>query len=254
MTYVNPLQAKWAAGTPTFSGWLTSGEPLIAEYMAGCGYDEVLADLQHGAVEIGHLPGLFGAIESRCKAPAARVAANDFTMIGRVLDMGALSVVVPMVESREEAAAAVAACRYPPVGRRSMGPLRPMVSMKSEEPADLGRVACLVQVETATGLANVDAIATTPGLDGIFIGPSDLALSLGLFEFTRDAEQQTAHAAAIGHILASCQRAGIVAAIITPDGERARQYVAAGFRHVAVTSDLTLIADGGVRELRIAST
>ena len=111
MTYVNPLRATWSAGRPTFSAWLSSGEPLIGEYLAGCGYDEVLADLQHGAIEIGHLPALFQAIESRGRAPAARVAANDYTLIGRVLDMGALAIVVPMVESGEEAAAAVAAER-----------------------------------------------------------------------------------------------------------------------------------------------
>jgi 4-hydroxy-2-oxoheptanedioate aldolase len=252
MPFVNPLRAKWNAGEPTFSAWLSSGEPLIAEYLAGCGYDEVVADLQHGAIEVGHLPALFQAIESRHRAPAARVATNDYTQIGRVLDMGALNVVVPLVETREEAARAVSAFRYPPLGARSMGPLRSMITMASVDPEDLGQVTCLVQVETAKGLANVDAIASTPGLDGIFIGPSDLALSMGLFDIDQDKAQQAAHAVAIQQIVESCQRHGIVPAIITANGAGARKRLAEGFRHIAVTSDLSLIGEGGAHELAVA--
>jgi 4-hydroxy-2-oxoheptanedioate aldolase len=251
MTYVNPLRAAWSAGRPTFSAWLSSGEPLIGEYLAGCGYDEVLADLQHGAIETGHLPALFQAIESRGRAPAARVAANDYTLIGRVLDMGALAIVVPMVESGEEAANAVAACRYPPTGRRSMGPLRSMVTMASTRADDLAQVVCLVQVETARGLANVDAIAATPGLDGIFIGPSDLGLSMGLADTDRSPAEEASHAAAIIRIVEACQHHGIIPAIITANGEGAKRRLAQGFRHIAMTSDLSLIAEGGTRELAV---
>ena len=181
MAYVNPILERWREGGVVYSGWVSSGEPLTANWLAAAGFDEVLADLQHGAVEVGHLPALFAAIEARGVAPAARVPANDPTVIGRVLDMGALSVMVPMVESRAEAEAAVAACRFAPAGRRSMGPLRPMTTFGTEDPAELSKVACVVQIETADGLANVDAIASTPGLDAMFIGPGDLSLSLGLY-------------------------------------------------------------------------
>jgi 4-hydroxy-2-oxoheptanedioate aldolase len=252
MTFVNPLRAKWSAGQPTFGAWLSSGEPIIAEYLAGCGYDEVVADLQHGAIDPVHLPALFQAIESRHSAPAARVAANDYTQIGRVLDMGALNVIVPMVETADEAARAVTACRYPPAGTRSMGPLRSMITMGSFDPVDLGQVTCLVQVETARGLANVDAIAATPGLDGIYIGPSDLGLSMGLFEIDHDPAQQVTHARAIEQIVESCQRHGIVPAIITANGAGTRKRLAQGFRHITVTSDLALIGEGGARELAVA--
>ena len=253
MTFVNPLRAKWAAGQPTFSAWLSSGEPIIAEYLAGAGYDDVVADLQHGAIEVFHLPALFQAIESRHRAPAARVAANDYTQIGRVLDMGALNVIVPMVESREEAARAVSACRFPPDGTRSMGPLRSMITMGSFDPVDLGQVTCLVQVETAKGLANVDEIASTPGLDGIFIGPSDLGLTMGLFDIDHDPAQQAAHANAIAQIVEACQRHGIIPAIITGNGAGARKRLAQGFRHIAMVSDLSLIGEGGARELAVAN-
>ncbi len=250
MAFVNPLLERWAAGGAVYSAWVTSGEPLIAGFLAGCGFDEVLVDLQHGAVEIGHLPGAFGAIEARGVAPAARVPVNDATLIGRVLDLGALSVMVPLVETPEQAAAAVAACRFPPLGRRSMGPIRAMTAMGSARPADLNQVACIVQVETALGLRNVDAIAATPGLTGIFIGPSDLAISLGLDE--EDPAVQPQRAAAHATILAAAQRRGIVAGIITNDGTEAAAYLEQGFRLVALTADIALIMQGGTRELAAA--
>ena len=250
MAFVNPLLERWAAGGVVYSGWVSSGEPLIAGFLAGCGFDEVLVDLQHGAVEIGHLPGAFAAIEARGVAPAARVPVNDAMLIGRVLDLGALSVMVPLVETPEEAARAVAACRFPPLGRRSMGPIRAMTTMGSWLPADLNQVACIVQVETALGLRNADAIAATSGLTGIFIGPSDLALSLGLDEADPAAQpaREEAHAA----VLAATQRRGIVAGIITSNGIEAAQRLEQGFRLVALTADITLIMDGGARELAAA--
>jgi 4-hydroxy-2-oxoheptanedioate aldolase len=248
--FVNPLLARWKSGGAVYSGWVSSGEPLIAGFLAGCGFDEVLVDLQHGAVEIGHLPAAFAAIEARGVAPAARVPFNDPTLIGRVLDLGALSVMVPLVETREEAARAVAACRFPPLGRRSMGPIRAMTSMGSDRPADLNEVACIVQVETALGLQNVDAIASTPGLTGIFIGPSDLAISLGLDE--TDPSVQPRRAEVHAHILAAAQRHGIVCGIITSNGTEAAGYLGQGFRLVALTSDIALIIDGGKAELAAA--
>lgn len=250
MGFVNPLLERWAGGEVVYSGWVSSGEPLIAGFLAGCGFDEVLVDLQHGAVELGDLPNAFAAIEARGVAPAARVPVNDPMLIGRVLDLGALSVMVPLVETPEEAARAVAACRFPPLGRRSMGPIRAMTSMASDRPADLNQVACIVQVETALGLRNVDAIAATAGLTGIFIGPSDLALSLGLNELDPAAQpaRETAHAT----ILAACQRRGIVTGIITSNGREAAARLEQGFRLVALTSDIALIMDGGAHELAVA--
>jgi 4-hydroxy-2-oxoheptanedioate aldolase len=253
VAFVNPILERWRNGGVVYSAWVSSGEPLTANWLAAAGFDEVLADLQHGAVEVGHLPALFAAIEARGVAPAARVPANETTIIGRVLDMGALSVMVPMVESREEAEAAVAACRFAPTGRRSMGPLRPMTTFGTEDPAELSKVACVVQIETARGLANADAIASTPGLDAVFVGPGDLSLSLGLYEPGVGEDERTeAREAATAEILAACQRAGIVAGIITPHGAAARLRIEQGFRLVGLTSDLSLLIEGGARELAAA--
>jgi len=250
MAFVNPILERWRRGEPVYSGWVSSGEPLIASFLGTAPFDEILADMQHGTVEVGHLPALFAAIEARGIAPAARVRANDTALIGRVLDLGALSVMVPMVESGEEARRAVAACRYAPGGSRSLGPLRAMTTMASEDPAELAKVACVVQVETARGLANVDEIAATPGLDAIFIGPGDLALSLGLYAAGVAADERTRRLeAAQAEILAATQRHAIVAGIITANGTQARARVEQGFRLVGLTSDLGLLMDGGALEL-----
>jgi 4-hydroxy-2-oxoheptanedioate aldolase len=232
------------------SGWVSSGEPLIASFLAACGYDEVLVDLQHGAVEIGDLQDVFAAIEARGVAATVRVPTNDPTTIGRVLDLGALSVMVPLVETREEAARAVAACKFPPHGRRSYGPLRAMTTMATESPNELNNVAIIVQVETALGLKNVDEIATTPGLTGIFIGPADLAISMGLD--WDDPSTEAARAASQQAVLDACRRANIVPGIITPNGTIAAQRIRQGFRLIGVTSDISLIADGGAEQLRTA--
>lgn len=250
MAFVNPLLERWRRDETVYSGWVSSGEPLIASFLGTSPFDEILADMQHGAVEVGHLPALFAAIEARGIAPAARVRTNDTALIGRVLDLGALSVMVPMVESGEEARRAVAACRYAPDGTRSLGPLRAMTTMASDDPAELAKVACVVQVETARGLANVDEIAATPGLDAIFIGPGDLALSLGLYAAGVAADERTRRLeAAQAEILAATQRHGIVAGIITANGTQARARVEQGFRLVGLTSDLGLLMDGGALEL-----
>jgi len=250
VTFTNPLLDRWANGGVVCSAWVTSGEPLTASFLASCGFDEVIVDLQHGAVEVGHLPALFAAIEARGVAPAVRVPTNNAATIGRVLDLGALSVMVPLVETAEEAARAVAASRYAPLGRRSMGPLRAMTSMGSEDPDDLSRVAIFVQIETALGLQNAAAIAATPGLTGVFIGPADLSISLGLAGPGGEAlaGREAAHAS----ILATCQKAGIVPGFITGNGTDGARRIEQGFRYLTVTADLDLIVTGGARELAAA--
>jgi 4-hydroxy-2-oxoheptanedioate aldolase len=250
---VNPLLATWSAGEPTYGGWVSTSEPLAAEYLAAAGFDEVTADQQHGAINLTTLPGLFAAIEARGVTPVTRVPALDPHAISTSLDMGALAVIVPMVETAEEAAVLVSACRYPPIGIRSAGPTRAIYRMGLDL-SDLGRVAAVAMVETKRGLENVEAIAATPGLDGIYVGPGDLAISLGLpvLPDHRTADQARVHAAAIQRILRACQSAGIVAGIYAGTGAAARRHIDQGFRMVTVAWDAGLLEDGGRAELAIA--
>jgi 4-hydroxy-2-oxoheptanedioate aldolase len=196
------LRARLAAGGPAIGLWAAIPSPLTAEAVALAGPDYVVADQQHGALEPTTLMAMLQAIAGAGSAPLVRVARNEPFAIGQALDLGAQGVIVPMVESGEEAARAVAACRYAPEGIRSFGALR----------AGAGeRPLCLVMIETRAGLENAAGIAATPGLDGIYIGPSDLALSLGLQPTVRLEHPPVLEALAVIH--AACADAGIVAGV-----------------------------------------
>ena len=159
--------------------------------------------------------------------------------------------IVPLVNNAEEAARAVAACRYPPQGVRSYGPVRAGEVVGSKDPDDLAdEVLCLVMVEMREGLDNVEEISATPGLDGIYIGPSDLALSLGLAPTLEITEK--AHVEAVGRIREACQRHDIICGIHCGSGEWARKHAEAGFEMVTVTMDTKLLTEAARRELEVA--
>lgn len=253
MTYQNPLKAIWSSGRASYGGWTGSPDPIVAEWIASCGFDEVLVDQQHGAIEPNQLGAIFTGIAARGVIPITRVPANDPAAIGKSLDLGALAIVVPMVNSSEEAARVVRACRFPPHGTRSFGPIRAHFDL-GEETEELESPAIIVMVETADGLRNVDEIAATPGVDAIYVGPADLAIGLGLpwNRSKRSAEQAARHAEAVETIRKACNRHGIVAGMNCSAGEVARGYVEQGFRMVTVTVDADMIPRDGMRELAVA--
>src|SRR5260221_9478337 len=248
MPFQNPLLAAWRAGRPTLGLWSSTANPALGEYAATVDPDFILWDQQHGLVTDADLAQCFRALLGRGASPLARVAANDLTLIGRALDAGAYGVVVPLVNTAKEAAAAARACRYPPDGERSFGPNRVALVMGGLDPKKLGEVACIVMVETATGLANVEAIARTPGVDAILVGPSDLALGLGLAPDDRGAK----HAEAVKHVADVCRAAGIAAGIVLGDGATAKRHIDLGFQFINVATDLGLIMGGLTHELAVA--
>jgi len=248
MAFANPLLAAWRAGKPTFGFWSSTANPGLSEYAATTGVDWILWDQQHGQVADPDLAGVFRTCLGQSVVPLARVGANDALLIGRALDAGAFGVVVPLVNTAEEAARAVSACRYPPDGTRSFGPNRVTLAMGSLEPAVIQDVACIVMIETAQGLANAEAIAATRGVDGILIGPSDLALGLGLHPTDRG----RTHADAVVHILAACRASGVAAGIVLVDGTTARAHADMGFQFISCATDIGLIVSGLTRELAIA--
>jgi 4-hydroxy-2-oxoheptanedioate aldolase len=254
MTSVNPLLALWRSGRPSLGGWLTTADPQIAEYLAAGGFDEICVDQQHGLADGSTLAGVFRAIEVHGIAPTTRVPANDFAAIGKALDLGAVAIVVPMVGSAAEAAAAADACHYPPRGRRSVGPLRGPFVRASDRLDALDEAACVVMIETAEGVANVDAIAATPGVDAIYIGPGDLALGLGLSAWPSDwtADEARVHADAVEEIRAACVRHGVAPGIHTGDGATARGYLEQGFLMVTVANELGLITLGAKEHMALA--
>lgn len=253
MAFVNPLLARWADGKATYGGWVSTSEPLIAEFLAAAGFDEICADQQHGSIDMHTLPAVFAAIAAHGVVPTTRVAANDPMAIGKSLDMGALAVIVPMVNTADEAAALVAACRYPPAGVRSIGPTRAIFSIGLDL-ADLARVAAIAMIETAEGLANVAEIARTPGLDALYIGPGDLAIALALplVPAHRTRNEQRTLDDAIERIRLAAESAHIVAGMYVGSGAEASRLVARGFRMVTVAWDAGLLEDGGRAELAAA--
>ena len=254
MTYENPLKKIWRSGRASYGGWVSTADPAIAEWIASCGFDEVLVDQQHGTVEPSQLGAVFTAISAQGAIPITRVAAHDAAAIGKSLDLGAQAVVIPMVNSAEEAAKAVAASRFPPHGVRSMGPIRAHLVFGTDDIEDLESPAVIVMVETAAGLANCDAIAATPGVDAIYVGPADLSIAIGVpfVRSKRTPEQAALHARAVETVRQACERNGIVAGMNCPTGEIARGYVEAGFRMVTVTADADMIPRDGMRELAAA--
>jgi 4-hydroxy-2-oxoheptanedioate aldolase len=248
MAFENPLLAAWRAGKPTLGLWCSTANPALGEYAASVKPDFILWDQQHGLVTDADLAQCFRGLLGSGVAPVARVAANDLTLIGRALDAGSYGVVVPLVNTAAEAAAAARACRYPPVGERSFGPNRVALVMGGLDPKKLGEVACIVMVETATGLANVESIARTPGVDAILIGPSDLALGLGLAPDDRGAT----HAKAVKHVVDVCRSAGVAAGIVLGDGATAKRHLELGFQFINVATDLGLIMSGLTHELAVA--
>ena len=254
MASVNPLLELWQSGRPSLGGWLTTADPQIVEYLARCGFDEICIDQQHGLADGSSLAGLFRSIELYGAAPTTRVPANDFAAIGKALDVGAVAIVVPMVGSSDEAARAAFACHYPPRGGRSVGALRGSLARASKRLEGLDDAACVVMVETAEGLRNVDEIAATPGVDAVYIGPGDLGLGLGMSAWSEDWTKSEAkiHAEAIVAILDACRRHGVAPGIHTGDGQTARRYLDQGFLMVTVANELGLITNGGRAELVLA--
>jgi 4-hydroxy-2-oxoheptanedioate aldolase len=222
-----------------------------AEILAGNEVDYVCVDQQHGVIDYDSMVPMFQAIRAEGAAPITRVLSNDPFLIMKALDAGAWGVIVPLVNNAEDAARAVSACRYPPQGMRSYGPVRAASVVGTRDPEELGsEVLCLVMVETREGLERVEEIAATPGLDGIYIGPSDLALSLGLPPTLEVTEGE--HVKAVERIREACHRSGIAAGIHSPSGEWARRHAEAGFDLVTVATDASLLRGAALREVTVA--
>ena len=254
MAYQNPFLAQLATGEPAIGCWATTAETVFAEVLGHAGYDFVIVDMQHGTIELSTLAPVLQAIQAGGGKGIVRVPSHEYRDIGKALDLGALAVVIPLVETAEEAAAAVTACRFPPHGTRSWGAIRAGLLIGNEEPRDLERFGCFVMIETVRGLENVEAIAAVEGLTGIFVGPADLAINLGMSTDPSvwSDEQRARHVAATDRVRDACKRAGIVPGILVGNPARARGYVETGFQAVTASLDVVVLESGSVRDLAIA--
>ncbi|WP_332880616.1 aldolase/citrate lyase family protein [Streptomyces sp. NBC_00564] len=219
--------------------WSLLDSPIAAERLARVGYDYLAFDAQHGL--FGYQGMLNNLLATDTKGSTAvgmvRVEANDLTYIGKALDAGATGVIVPLIDNARDAADAVSAVRYPPLGRRSYGPMRSQLRI-GPNPADAHeQTAVLAMIETADGLANVEEICATPGLDGIYVGPSDLRLAIGGATST-DPSVQEEFEQALTRVRKAAEAAGIAAGIHNADGASAARRLAEGFTFASVAADV----------------
>jgi 4-hydroxy-2-oxoheptanedioate aldolase len=233
---MNRVKQLWREGKPAVGGWLSMPHAFVAEVMAHTGLDWLCVDLQHGCIDYSDAVPMLTAISTTNVTPFVRVPWNDPAIIMKVLDAGAYGVIVPMVNNRAEAERAVAACRYPPKGIRSNGPNRVLLYAGADyQKYANDEVACVVMVETAEGIEKLDEIAATPGVDALYIGPTDLALALGLPPVMDNDDPK--HVATVNRILEACRKHNKIGAIHTTSSKFTQRYIDQGFKMVMLGAD-----------------
>ncbi len=234
--------------------WVSSDNPPATERIASTGYDYVCLDIQHGLIDYaGALAGVMAA-ELGGSTGVIRVPSNDTAWICKALDTGARAVIVPLVESSEEATRAARACRYPPAGIRSYGPTRAALRIGTSPQETNDRVACIVMIETAAGLAHASEIGTTPGVDALYIGPSDLSIAVGGGTPQYGWELPAFHDA-VTTIQTAAHDAGKPCGLHVTDGAAAARAFDDGFDFVSISHDLNHIlsfARGALEQARAA--
>ena len=220
--------------------WCSIGSSYVVEILASCGFDWLCVDMQHGfAAESDLLPMLQAAAITGTPA-LVRVRRLDDGLIGRALDLGAAGVIVPMINCAAQARQAARACRYSPDGVRSWGPARLALADPGYAAAQANaKVACLVMVETREAVRNLDEILAVPGVDAVFVGPSDLAVDMGLHP--RRGPIEGDHARALADIASRCQQAGMPAGIFCGTFPAVTQFEAMGYSILAAASDAAFL-------------
>jgi 4-hydroxy-2-oxoheptanedioate aldolase len=244
----NRIKQLWREGKCVTMGWCSISNGFTAEVMARQGFDALVVDMQHGLTDLANLWPMLQAISQTDTVPVVRVAWNDPAAIMKALDFGAYGILVPLINNADDAKKAVAACRYPPVGMRSSGPVRAIHYGGADYVANANNeIVVMGMVETKEGLENLDAICATPGLDAVYIGPSDLSFALGMAP--RGDNPDPAHMATCDRIRDAAHKAGIKACMHCASAAFAAGAVKRGFDLVMLTSDLASMIAGVRRQL-----
>lgn len=238
----NNVKTIWASGKAVVNGWLAIPSAFTAEVMAQCGFDSVTVDMQHGIQDYQSMVTCFQAMHGHPVTPMVRVPWNEPGIIGKALDGGAAGVICPMINTKKEAEAFIAACKYPPAGTRSNGPIR---AGMYGEPTSYQKTAndetlCIPMIETKTAIKNLDAILDVEGIAGIYVGPSDLGFSYGLPPILNRKEPEILKI--YDKIIKECAKRGIFPGIHTGGAEDALNCLRMGFKMVTVSSDISLMA------------
>jgi 4-hydroxy-2-oxoheptanedioate aldolase len=240
------LVTAWADGGAALGGWVSSGGEFALDLYRRAGYDYIAIDCQHTILDESDAAAMLVRAPEGGPAIIVRVSSNGHTPIGRVCDAGADGIIVPLVNTAEEAAAAVAATRYPPQGGRSYGPVRPGLPA-ADLTAMAERVSIFVMIETADGLANVEEICAVPGLTGVYVGPADLSIGLGLpvtGAYTTDQLVEP-----VARIRAACEVNGLILGMHQRDSGTAREWIGRGVRLAPLGGDSALFLSAAAASL-----
>jgi 4-hydroxy-2-oxoheptanedioate aldolase len=248
------LAKRLHAGETVFSGWCGLPYPIVAETIGRDGFPAVTLDSQHGLWDLNAILAAIAAVRQGGAAPVVRVPVGEFATVSRVLDFGAEGIIAPMINTPADARALAASAKYPPIGERSWGPHRATTlagltdqSVYLREAND--HVVTLAMIETRTALKNLDAIVDTPGVDGLFLGPSDLSIALSdgknLDPLSKDVDRE------LDRILAAAQRAKKIPGAYCHSAERAAALAKRGVRFLAVMSDLAFLRAGTAAAMKV---
>jgi 4-hydroxy-2-oxoheptanedioate aldolase len=248
------LAKRLHAGQTVFSGWCGLPYPLVAETLARDGFAAVAIESQHGLWDINGILAGIAAIRQGGAAPLVRVPFGDFALVSRVLDFGAEGVIAPMINTPTDARAFAGAAKFPPIGERSWGPHRATTlagltdqSVYLREAND--HIVTLAMIETRTALENFDAIIATPGIDGFFLGPSDLSIALSdgktVDPLSKDVERE------LDRLIAATQRAKKIPGAYCHSAERAVALAKRGVKFLAVSSDLSMLRAGAAAAMKV---
>ena len=247
------LGARLRAGETVFTGWCGLAAPILAETIARDGFAAVTLDQQHGLYDMANTAQAIAGIRLAGAAPLVRVPLGDFAVVSRVLDFGAEGVIAPMINTPQDAHALVSAGKYPPIGERSWGPHRATIlAGMSDQKVYLRDANALTvifaMIETRQALDNLEAIVSTPGIDGVFLGPSDLLIALSngavVDPFSAEVDREATR------ILEAAKKAGKIPGAYTHSGERAAELAKRGFRFIAVSSDLAMLRAGVAEQVK----
>ena len=239
---INTFKQRLLSGETVIGCWLASGEDYIAELMGSAGFDWLVIDGEHAPNDIRSIRAQLTALAASPSHPVVRLPMGEPWLIKQALDIGAQTLLIPMVESGAQAEALVRACRYPPLGRRGVGSALGRATMFNQVadylPTADAQICLLVQVESAAGLSALGDILAVEGIDGVFIGPADLATDMGFMGNSEAPEVQTAISDAMARIAAAGKPSGILGM----SDVAIQRYLDAGVKFVAVGADVTLLA------------
>ena len=244
----NTLRSLWTRGEAVVNGWLSIPSSFSSEVMAHQGFDSLTVDMQHGVVDYKDAVTMLQAISTTSVIPLARVPWNDPARLMKILDAGVYGVICPMINTRAEAEAMVQACKYPPRGFRSFGPVRASIYAGTDY-ADRANADLVVMpmIETALAMKNLDDILSVPGVDAVYVGPADLSLAFGCKPRLDQTDAPVVEAQQ--QIVEACKHHSVIAGIHCGTSTYALKMIGAGYQFVTLASDSRFLAMKAAEEV-----